>query len=86
MSRIDRGMAQRRRPHPRAHRPQGPAAGTAALSAAAASIGTRTGCRSWTALFARSGHALVVVGAAHLVGPDGLLAMFKAKGYRVEQL
>jgi uncharacterized protein YbaP (TraB family) len=38
------------------------------------------------ALFARSGHALVVVGAAHLVGPDGLLAMFKAKGYRVEQL
>jgi uncharacterized protein len=38
------------------------------------------------ALFARKGRAMVVVGAAHLVGPDGLLAMFKAKGYRVEQL
>jgi uncharacterized protein len=38
------------------------------------------------ALFVRKGRAMVVVGAAHLVGPDGLLAMFKAKGYRVEQL
>jgi uncharacterized protein YbaP (TraB family) len=38
------------------------------------------------ALFARRGHAFVVVGAAHLVGPDGLLAMFKAKGYVLEQL
>ena len=37
-------------------------------------------------LFARRGRAMVVVGAAHLVGPDGLLAIFKAKGYRVEQL
>jgi uncharacterized protein YbaP (TraB family) len=38
------------------------------------------------ALFTRSSRALVVVGAAHLVGPDGLLAMFKAKGYKIEQL
>ena len=38
------------------------------------------------ALFARPGKALVVVGAAHLVGPDGLIAMLKAKGYTVEQL
>jgi uncharacterized protein YbaP (TraB family) len=38
------------------------------------------------ALFARRGRALVVVGAAHLVGPDGLLAVLKAKGYTVEQL
>ncbi|MBI3493671.1 MAG: TraB/GumN family protein [Acidobacteria bacterium] len=38
------------------------------------------------ALFARRGHALVVVGAAHLVGPDGLVAMLKAKGYAVEQM
>lgn len=38
------------------------------------------------ALFARPGRAMVVVGAAHLVGPDGLLTMLKAKGYRVEQL
>src|SRR5262245_2998213 len=36
-------------------------------------------------LFARKGHALVVVGAAHLIGPDGLLAMLKAKGHTVEQ-
>jgi uncharacterized protein len=38
------------------------------------------------ALFARPGKALVVVGAAHLVGPDGLLTMLKARGYTVEQL
>jgi len=46
--------------------------------------------RNWMpkieALFNRPGHTLVVVGAAHLVGPDGLLAMLKAKGYAVEQL
>jgi len=38
------------------------------------------------ALFNRSGHSLVVVGAAHLVGADGVVAMLKAKGYTVEQL
>ena len=38
------------------------------------------------ALFARPKAALVVVGAAHLVGPDGLLAMLKSKGYKVDQL
>lgn len=38
------------------------------------------------ALFARRGKALVVVGAAHLIGPDGVIAMLKAKGYTVEQL
>jgi uncharacterized protein len=37
------------------------------------------------ALFARKSAAFVVVGAAHLVGPDGLVAMLKAKGYAVEQ-
>jgi uncharacterized protein len=37
------------------------------------------------ALFARKGRALVLVGAAHLVGSDGLVAMLKAKGYSVEQ-
>ena len=45
--------------------------------------------RTWLpkleALFSRSARAFVVVGAAHLVGPDGLLAMFKARGYTVEQ-
>jgi uncharacterized protein YbaP (TraB family) len=45
--------------------------------------------RNWLpaieALFARRGHAFIVVGAAHLVGPDGLLAMLKTKGYSVEQ-
>jgi len=46
--------------------------------------------RNWLpkleALFGRRGHAFVVVGAAHLIGPDGLLAMLRAKGYSVEQL
>jgi len=46
--------------------------------------------RNWMpkldALLTRQGRALVVVGAAHLVGPDGLLAMLTAKGYRIEQL
>jgi uncharacterized protein YbaP (TraB family) len=46
--------------------------------------------RNWMprleALFARPKPAFVVVGAAHLVGPDGLVSLLKAKGYRVEQL
>jgi len=46
--------------------------------------------RNWLpqieALFARRTPALVVVGAAHLVGPDGLLKMLQGKGYMIEQL
>jgi uncharacterized protein len=46
--------------------------------------------RNWMpaveALFARATPAFVVVGAAHLIGPDGLVQMLKAKGYSVEQL
>jgi uncharacterized protein YbaP (TraB family) len=38
------------------------------------------------ALFSRKGRSFVVVGAAHLVGPDGLLALLRAKGYAIEQL
>src|SRR6266508_1124845 len=38
------------------------------------------------ALFARKGHTFVVVGAAHLVGPDGLISMLRVKGYTVEQM
>ena len=34
---------------------------------------------------ARPSPCLVVVGAAHLVGPDGLVALLREKGYRVEQ-
>ena len=34
---------------------------------------------------ARTTPCLVVVGAAHLVGPDGLLALLQRKGYRIEQ-
>jgi uncharacterized protein YbaP (TraB family) len=46
--------------------------------------------RNWLpkveALFARPRPSYVVVGAAHLVGPDGLLALLRAKGYTVSQL
>ena len=46
--------------------------------------------RAWLAkieaLFGRPGRAFVVVGAAHLVGPDGLLAMLTARGFTVEQM
>jgi len=46
--------------------------------------------RTWLpkieALFSRPKPAFVVVGAAHLVGSDGLLQMLKAKGYQIEQL
>jgi uncharacterized protein YbaP (TraB family) len=45
--------------------------------------------RTWLpkieALFSRPTPAFVVVGAAHLIGPDGLLALLKAKGYTIEQ-
>jgi uncharacterized protein YbaP (TraB family) len=34
---------------------------------------------------ARATPCMVVVGAAHLVGPDGLLALLQRKGYRIEQ-
>ncbi len=46
--------------------------------------------RTWMpkieALFSRPRHAFVVVGAAHLVGPDGLVSMLKVKGYQMSQL
>jgi uncharacterized protein YbaP (TraB family) len=45
--------------------------------------------RAWLpqldACLARPTPCFVVVGAAHLVGPDGLLALLRRKGYRVEQ-
>ena len=34
----------------------------------------------------RTTPCMVVVGAAHLIGPDGLLALLQRKGYRIEQL
>ena len=46
--------------------------------------------RNWLpkldALLTRNKRAFVVVGAAHLIGPDGLLALFRAKGYKIDQL
>jgi uncharacterized protein len=33
----------------------------------------------------QASEALIVVGAAHLVGPDGIIEMLKTKGYSVEQ-
>ena len=45
--------------------------------------------RTWLpkleALFSRRGRAFVVVGAAHLVGPDGLLSLFRGRGYTLDQ-
>lgn len=38
------------------------------------------------ALFSRPTPTLVVVGAAHIVGSDGLVAMLRARGYLVTQL
>src|SRR3954454_89898 len=38
------------------------------------------------ALFSRSTPAFVIVGAAHLIGPDGLLPLLRSKGYTIEQL
>jgi uncharacterized protein len=37
------------------------------------------------ACLARPQPCLVVVGAAHVVGPDGLLTLLQRKGYRIEQ-
>jgi uncharacterized protein YbaP (TraB family) len=37
-------------------------------------------------LASRPGRAFVVVGAAHLIGPDGLLAMLRAVGFTIVQL
>jgi len=37
------------------------------------------------ACLSRPQPCLVVVGAAHLVGPDGLLTMLQRKGYKIEQ-
>jgi len=45
--------------------------------------------RNWVpqidACLAKPSPCFVVVGAAHLVGPDGLLTLLRQKGYRVEQ-
>ena len=45
--------------------------------------------RNWMpqleACLKRASPCFVVVGAAHIVGPQGLLAMLQARGYRVEQ-
>ena len=46
--------------------------------------------RNWLpkieALFARPKPVFVIVGAAHLVGTDGLLSVLRSRGYTVAQL
>jgi uncharacterized protein len=46
--------------------------------------------RAWTerlaAMLARGEKPFVAVGAAHMAGPDGLVAMLTEKGYRVERV
>jgi uncharacterized protein YbaP (TraB family) len=37
------------------------------------------------ACMAKPQPCFVVVGAAHLIGPDGLLTLLKKKGYKIEQ-
>ncbi len=37
-------------------------------------------------MFTEGGNELVLVGAAHLVGEDGLLHLLEAKGYKIQQL
>jgi uncharacterized protein YbaP (TraB family) len=46
----------------------------------------RTWLPAFETLLSRKARPFVVVGAAHLVGPDGLLALLKAKGYTLQQL
>jgi uncharacterized protein YbaP (TraB family) len=45
--------------------------------------------RNWMpqldACLKRSAPCLVIVGAAHIVGPDGLLALLQRRGYLIEQ-
>jgi uncharacterized protein YbaP (TraB family) len=36
-------------------------------------------------LLSRGENPLIVVGAGHLVGKNGLIQLLKARGYRVEQ-
>ncbi len=55
------------------------------LPAAARRAQQELDARDRETLRARHRPAFVVVGAAHLVGPDGLIALLSAKGYRVEQ-
>jgi uncharacterized protein YbaP (TraB family) len=37
-------------------------------------------------MIAQGGNTIVVVGAAHLVGKDGVVELLKQRGYGVEQL
>lgn len=45
--------------------------------------------RAWLPMLSKyldAGHSVINVGAAHLPGPDGLIAMLRARGYRIEPI
>ena len=35
---------------------------------------------------AKAGHCFMVVGAAHLVGPESVVSVLEQRGYRIEQI
>ena len=48
--------------------------------------GIARGSRSSSPLIRGKDDALVIVGAGHLVGKDGVVELLRAKGYTIEQL
>ena len=85
VSTLAQAWKQRRRCDDRTDRAGGHETRTGRCTNVCSSSATAIGCRSSRRSSAAPGRAFVVVGAAHLIGPDGLIAMLKAKGYQLEQ-